>query len=271
MSENEEIIDDGIIESMGISQQAYTEIQNIIGRMPTIEELSTLLAMWESSGTKKSLYGWLKGQHHTVERHDYIYTGNDEEHKTIKEPKIKECIEIAKSMREKAVEPTEALPHPFKESGELVYMVGNVASEFLDSEYARNYLHLATEPLAAASFTEEQAYTEMILEVLLQNGILVSIANVTAGGIFKSLTNLSRQESGKHKGFDILTCKEIRLDAFLFGETPGRYIVSISEESDDLFLQKLSEARLNCCFLGRVTKGRILIDGMDFGNSDDYI
>ena len=70
--------------------------------------------------------------------------------------------------------------------------------------------------------------------------------------------------------FDILAPREVRLDAFLFGEEPGRYVVSLPEKCDDEFLVKIGEARLNCCFLGRVTKGRILIDGTDFGTSNSF-
>lgn len=270
MKEQDEIIDDGIIESMGISQQAFSEIQVIIGRIPTIEELSTLLAMWESNGKKQSLYGWLKGQHHSVERHDYLYTGRDEKHKSIREPKIKECIAIAQSIKTDVTATTNNKT-AFKESGDLIYMVGNIASEFLDSEYARQYLHLASEPLMAESFSEEVEYTEMILQSMLENGLLQTMAVVTTGGIFNALTHAAYDANDKHKGFDILTCKEVRLDAFLFSEEAGRFIISIKESSDDLFLEKLSDARLNCCFLGRVTKGRIVIDGMDFGNSSEYL
>ena len=41
-----------IMEAMGISQPAYEEVMGIIGRMPTVQELSTLLAMWGSSGSR---------------------------------------------------------------------------------------------------------------------------------------------------------------------------------------------------------------------------
>ena len=67
---------------------------------------------------------------------------------------------------------------------------------------------------------------------------------------------------------DSLHC--LRIDAFLFGEEAGRYLVAVKEEHDDLFLLKVDEARLNCCFLGRTTKGRILIDGYDFGPVSQY-
>ena len=48
-------------ETLGISREAYDEVLDIVGRIPTIEELSTLLAMWESNGRQQSLYGWLSG------------------------------------------------------------------------------------------------------------------------------------------------------------------------------------------------------------------
>ena len=78
---NEELLSPEIVEAMGISQPAFEEVQCIVGRMPTVQELSTLLAMWEANGRQQSLYGWLKGQHHLVEKHEYLYSGNDTTHK----------------------------------------------------------------------------------------------------------------------------------------------------------------------------------------------
>ncbi len=74
----------------------------------------------------------------------------------------------------------------------------------------------------------------------------------------------------KKIGFDILTCREVRLDAFLFGEKKGRHIVSLEESNDDTFLEKLDKAGIDCCFLGRTTKGRVVVDGMDFGDRNEF-
>ena len=63
----------------------------------------------------------------------------------------------------------------------------------------------------------------------------------------------------------------MRLDAFLFGEQGVRFLTTLDEPHEDYFLQKLTEARVNCCFLGRVTKGRVLVDNMDFGPIGRYI
>jgi phosphoribosylformylglycinamidine synthase len=72
-------------------------------------------------------------------------------------------------------------------------------------------------------------------------------------------------------GYDILVPREVRLDAFLFGEEQGRYLVALSEAKDDEFLLKMDDARLNCCFLGRTTKNRVVVDGFDFGPVSQYI
>ena len=89
---------------------------------------------------------------------------------------------------------------------------------------------------------------------------------VATGGLFCSLLQFTEP-----RGYDILSPREVRLDAFLFGEEAGRYLVAVDEQHDDLFLLKMDEARLNCCFLGRTTKNRILVDGYDFGPVGRYI
>ena len=232
----EELLTPEIVEAMGISQLAFEEVQCIIGRMPTVEELSTLLAMWEANGRQQSLYGWLKGQHHLVEKQEYLYTGTDTQHKSIREPRVKDCIALAHQVLAGLSTP----PPPLG--------------------------------IAAHISRSENLYIELILGSLLNAGIITSARSVGQGGLFASLVESCRPSSPQPPvGFDILTCREIRLDAFLFGEEPGRYVVSLPESQDDLFLLKMGEARLNCCFLGHATKGRLLVDDMDYGSIESYL
>ena len=252
-------------ESLGISRQAFDEVLDIIGRQPTIDELSTLLAMWESNGKQQSLYGWLRGQHHTVHRDEYLYSGNAD-HKAIREPKVKECQSIAEELCHNS---SFLIPHftlPSFPTGMLLYMVGNVSSEFADSEYARRCLHLVGEPMAAAGSEEDCQYIELILGSLQSAAMLEASHGVGEGGLYCSLLRFAAP-----RGFDILVPREVRLDAFLFGEEPGRYLAILPESQDDAFLLKLTEAQLNCCFLGRTTQDRILVDGFDFGPVKRYL
>ena len=250
------------VEAMGISREAYDEVIDIVGRIPSMEELSTLLAMWESNGRQQSLYGWLRGQKHSVERDDYLYSGSAD-HRSIREPKVKECLNIAKDLCRHFSLSTFDFPLT---TGLLLYMVGNVSSEFTDSEYARRCLHLVDEPMATTGHEEDCQYIEMILAALQANCLLLSSTPVTEGGLFCSLLRFTAP-----LGYDILTPREVRLDAFLFGEETGRYLVAVEEQHDDTFLLKLDEARLNCCFLGRTTKNRIMVDGFDFGPTQQYL
>lgn len=253
---SEPTIDFEQVEAMGISRQAYDEVLDIIGRQPTIDELSTLLAMWESNGKQQSLYGWLRGQHHMVERNDYLYEGTAD-HRAIREPRIKECLEIATDL----CNTFRLSPYTFHlATGLLLYMVGNVSSEFADSEYARRCLHLVDAPMAASGHEEDCEYIEMILEALISSEMVLVRAAVGQGGVFCSLLRFTAP-----LGYDILVPREVRLDAFLFGEESGRYLVALPESQDDAFLLKMDEARLNCCFLGRTTKNRVVVDGYDFG------
>lgn len=271
----EELLTPEIVEAMGISQPAFEEVQCIVGRMPTVQELSTLLAMWEANGKQQSLYGWLKGQHHIVERHEYLYSGTDSAHKDIREPRVKDCIALAHELAQEEDSSPEATQGQGFSRGENLYMVGNVSTEFLDSEYARKCLHIVSEPVKMASTDEEMEYIGLILNSLLSADTITTLRPVGHGGLFMTLVACCQQKNMGEKrpkvGFDILTCREIRLDAFLFGEEPGRFVVSLPESQDDFFLLKLGEARVNCCFLGHATKGRVLVDDMDYGDVKEYL
>ena len=258
----EQPIDFEQVEALGISREAYDEILDIVGRIPTIEELSTLLAMWESNGKQQSLYGWLRGQHHIVERDEYLYTGTAD-HRNLREPRVKDCLTIARDLCKNLTLNTH---HLTLTTGLLLYMVGNVSTEFADSEYARRCLHLVDGAMATGGHEEDCTYIEMILAALRDNNLLLANLPVGTGGLFCSLLRFTTP-----LGYDILSPREVRLDAFLFGEEQGRYLVAVDEQHDDAFLLKMDEARLNCCFLGRTTKSRILVDGYDFGSASQFV
>ena len=258
---SETAVDFEQVEALGISREAYDEILDIVGRIPTIDEISTLLAMWDSNGRQQSLYGWLRGQRHIVERDEYLYSGNAD-HRAIREPRVKDCLTIAKELCKSFHFST--FNFQFS-TGMLLYMVGNVSTEFADSEYARRCLHLVDQPMATGGHDEDCQYIEMILSALHCAELCSETLPVGQGGLFCSLLAFTAP-----MGYDILSPREVRLDAFLFGEEAGRYLVAVPEEYDDAFLLKMDEARLNCCFLGRTTKNRILVDGYDFGSVSQY-
>jgi len=262
-----ELVSEEVLEAMGVSAPAYQEIQQIIGRLPTVDEVSTLLAMWQTSGTSHGLLSWLRGQPHSVERHDFIMNEAEPQSREIKEPRVAECLSIARQLFVPAEPLAACPPHSFLHRGDAVYMVGDVSELFVDSDYGRQFLHLVDSPVVHADDAEARDYMELILSSLYEGGVVFSHAAIAEGGLFGTLLHCAAPLG---MGFDILCCREVRLDAFLFGEQGVRYLVSLDEPHEDFFLAKLVEARLNCCFLGRTTKGRILVDGTDFGPVTDF-
>ena len=71
-------------------------------------------------------------------------------------------------------------------------------------------------------------------------------------------------------GFSINTLDNIRKDAFLFGESPSRIVVSIEPKNKDAFEKFMLSTNSAFNHLGNVTSGDIIIDNESFGNSEEY-
>ncbi len=267
--DSSEIVDESLLEEMGISRQVYEEVMSIVGHLPTVDELGTLVEMWKSQRTRQGLLEWLKGQFHAVECHDYLENELEPESRQYQEPEVRECIEIARKLFEgDKVSRNEEGEKSVVGRGDALYMVGDVSAFFTNSEYGRRYLHLVDNPMVMDGDEETANYIELILESLWANDALFGYRRIGRGGLFRTLMGVVAPQ---RFGFDILTCREVRLDAFLFGEQGVRFLAMMDEQREDFFLHKLVEARVNCCFLGRVTKDRIVVDGVDFGRSAAYI
>lgn len=269
--DNSEILDESLLEEMGISRPVYEEVMAVVGHLPTIDELSTLLAMWKTQGSRQSLLTWLKGQFHNAVQREYLDNDLEPESRLYQEPEVKECIAIAR----KLFDDNKVSREFFKTSGsnanikkdDAIYMVGDVSSLFTNSEYGRRYLHLVDNPIVMEGDEETAQYIELILGSMEGNGAIEGFWRIGEGGLFRTLMTMVAPQ---RKGFDILSCREVRLDAFLFGEQGVRFLALLDEPREDFFLQKLVEARINCCFLGRVTNDRVIVDDVDFGRSAAY-
>jgi phosphoribosylformylglycinamidine synthase len=64
--------------------------------------------------------------------------------------------------------------------------------------------------------------------------------------------------------FDISLDENIRSDAFLFGESQSRVIISVSPDRQDEFIDRLVKEEVEFSLLGEVTDSRILVDSEDW-------
>ena len=71
-------------------------------------------------------------------------------------------------------------------------------------------------------------------------------------------------------GFDVLTESDIREDAFLFGESQSRVIVSIDPEKEEEFIDFMVKIKFPFSVIGHITKGKIVVDDQHFGMVEEY-
>lgn len=155
---------------------------------------------------------------------------------------------------------------PFKDKGDLIYMIGENRNDISSSQYLVNVHGITASPVPFFSLEEEQANQQQ-LQMLIRNGLIRSAHDVSEGGLFVALMEKAMSAG---LGFDVTTDAAIRRDAWLFGESQSRIIVSVDQVKEDEFIDQMMLNGVEFDLLGHVTKGAIRIDDDDWGHIDDY-
>jgi phosphoribosylformylglycinamidine synthase II len=150
----------------------------------------------------------------------------------------------------------------FKASGDLIYLVGQSRDDISSSEYLYSYHGIKGSPAPFINLDEEALLHELLLQ-LIRSGEVASVHDVSDGGLFISLFESAR---AGQLGFDISTDEEIRTDAFLFGESQSRAVVTVKPEMQEAFIERLTASEIEFTYLGEVTAlDEMMIDGQSFG------
>ena len=154
----------------------------------------------------------------------------------------------------------------FNGKSDLIYMLGTCDNDISSSEYLASY-HGIKESSTPNFDLDKEAELQNILTKLIRAGVIESAHDVADGGAFITLLESAMVNN---LGFDITTCSEIREDAFLFGESPSRVIVSVREVKEDRFLDLLKKSDLPFALIGHVSKGEIRVDDQSYGDVSEY-
>ena len=154
----------------------------------------------------------------------------------------------------------------FKNSDSLIYLIGESKNDISCSEYLASYhdFHESSTPPFDLDVEYELQQTT---SNLIKDKLILSAHDVADGGLFIALLESSMYND---LGFSINTSNNIRKDAFLFGESPSRIVVSIEPKNKDLFEKFMLSTNSAFSHLGNVTSGDIIIDNESFGNSEEY-
>ncbi len=160
----------------------------------------------------------------------------------------------------------------FKESGHLIYLIGRSRNDISSSEYLHKLIGIEFSPAPHFHLEEEHRLHQAIAK-LNKAGIVQSCHDISEGGLFISLLE-SAMASGL--GFDIHSNPNFRNDAFLFGESQSRAIVTIRPEDKEKFdavmhaVIDATEHSVKAEKLGVVKGEHIIIDNEDWGTVDSW-
>jgi phosphoribosylformylglycinamidine synthase len=163
-------------------------------------------------------------------------------------------------------DPERAMTLDFKGIGDEIYLLGDARDDLGSSEYLRTVHGVEHSPVPYFDLEEEHALQEVVAE-LIEQGLVASAHDVSDGGLFVCLLEKAMPRG---LGFSVRTDARFRKDAYLFGESQSRVVVTVSADQKAAFLQALADEDLGCTLLGSVEGHHILVDGEDFGPVSDW-
>lgn len=155
---------------------------------------------------------------------------------------------------------------PFKQKGDLIYMLGENRNDISSSQYLV-FIH-GVEASSTPFFSLEEEYSlQEQIKMTIRKDLLASAHDVSEGGLFVALMEKAMSSD---LGFDITSDSAIRADAYLFGECQSRVVVTVNPEKEDAFIDLMMLNGVEFDLLGHVTKGSIRIDDIAWGEVADY-
>ena len=150
----------------------------------------------------------------------------------------------------------------FKNEDDIIFLVGKSRPDINSSEYLHKVRRVEYSPAPHFDLEEEFNLHRKIAE-LIKNNTIESAHDVSEGGLFITLIESSFVGN---IGFDVVAAdSNIRKDAYWFGESQSRVVVSVVPEKVNQFRKIMGDHPYE--EIGVVTNGSVLVDGMDWGNT----
>ncbi|MEZ5174067.1 MAG: phosphoribosylformylglycinamidine synthase subunit PurL [Bacteroidia bacterium] len=155
----------------------------------------------------------------------------------------------------------------FRAAGDLIYLLGDSVNDIASSEYLVKWHKNKKSSAPYFNQEREKAVHELVMN-LIGNDMILSAHDVSDGGLF---TNLVESAMVNKLGFSIGTDEHIRRDAFLFGESQGRIVVSIDAPNQEQFVEYLALTEVPFSFLGMVIPEEIVVDEEPWGPLSSFV
>jgi phosphoribosylformylglycinamidine synthase len=155
----------------------------------------------------------------------------------------------------------------FKQPGDVIYLIGRSRNDINSSEYLHKLHRVEYSPAPYFDIDEEYQLHESVKQ-LITNNLLQSVHDVSEGGLITTLL-----ESGFNRGlgFDVQqSATNIRKDAYWFGESQSRVVISCTLKNAEKVLAQLTALNIPFEYLGIVTESNIDMEGEYWGHIEEW-
>jgi phosphoribosylformylglycinamidine synthase II len=149
----------------------------------------------------------------------------------------------------------------FKQKGHMIYLIGKSMNDISCSQYLYSVTGIKESPPPHFDLDYEYRIQQAVMG-LIRGGLVRSAHDVSEGGLYITLVESAIP---RELGFDITSPAEVRKDAFLFGESQGRIVVTVDQAEETDFIDYMMDRGLPFSALGHVTKGELRVDDASFG------
>jgi selenophosphate synthetase-related protein len=147
-----------------------------------------------------------------------------------------------------------------KEKGDMIFLIGKYHDKLTFSPNLQSIYQLQNN-IGETNLEYEAKLCETTFELIKKN-LVRSSNSVKSGG---TVLTLVESAMVNHLGFDVTSLAEISKDVFLFSETPGKVIVSVTPDKEDQFIDFMISKNFPFIALGHVTKEEFRIDDISYG------
>ena len=155
----------------------------------------------------------------------------------------------------------------FKAAKDHIFLIGKIVNDISSSEYLVKYHNIKESPAPYFDIDEEYELHQCIKN-LISKKMINAAHDCADGGLFVSIVEMAMNSN---LGCEINFKSDIRKDAFLFGESQGRVVVTVSNDQLELFNSEIKASNIDYFFLGEVSKeANINIDSINFGMVEDF-
>lgn len=154
----------------------------------------------------------------------------------------------------------------FKNEGDMILQLGQVREDINSSQYLAKYHKVAHSPAPHHELAAEKNLQDSLYSAIIE-GLIESAHDISEGGLFIAL--LESAMAG-NKGVDVSQMQAMRSDAYWFGESQGRAVVTVKPENLEALKSAMESKRVDYEVLGTVAGSQMVIDGSDWGGVSEF-